>query len=217
MKKAIIAKKVGMTQIFSEKGTLIPVTVLEAGPCLVVQKKTMEKDGYEALQVGYGDVKTGKVNKPSMGHYKARLGQANATPCKLLKEIKIDGIDTYEIGSFIKADVFSEGDQVDVTGISKGKGFQGNIKRHGMHRGPMSHGSKYHRGVGAMSACATPGRVVKGRKMPGHMGAERVTVKNLKIMRSDAEKNLILIQGSVPGPRGTIIIVKSTTKSKKSS
>ena len=212
MKKAILAKKIGMTQIFSESGMLIPVTVLEAGPCLVVQKKTKEKDGYEALQVGFGEVKQKHVNKPLKGHYEAHLGSAGAKPKKLLREFRLEDISAYEVGNEIKADIFSEGDQVDVIGISKGKGFQGAIKRHGQHRGPMSHGSKYHRGLGSMSSNTTPGKVKKGKKMPGHMGAKRVTVQNIKIVKSDAEKNLLLIQGSIPGARGSVVMIKNTTK-----
>ncbi|MCL2708474.1 MAG: 50S ribosomal protein L3 [Defluviitaleaceae bacterium] len=213
MKKAILAKKLGMTQIFAENGMMVPVTVLEAGPCLVVQKKTLDKDGYEALQVGFGEVKKIKrVGKPVRGHYAARLGNAGAEPKKFLRELKLDDISAFEVGAEIKADIFDAGDRVDVIGVSKGKGFQGAIKRHGMHRGPSSHGSKYHRGLGSMSSNTTPGKVKKGKKMPGHMGAERVTVQNLVVVRADAEKNLMLVRGPVPGVRGSLVMVKSTTK-----
>ena len=211
MKKAILARKVGMTQIFAEDGKIIPVTVLQAGPCVVVQKKTAEKDGYEALQVGFGEVKPKQVNKPVKGHFEARLGQG-AKPLKVLREFRLDDINAYEVGSEIKADVFNENDCVDISGISKGKGYQGAIKRHGQHRGPMSHGSKYHRGLGSMSSATTPGKVKKGKKMPGHMGAEHVTVQNLTVARVDAEKNVILIKGAVPGVKGSLVMVKSTVK-----
>ena len=212
MKKAIIARKLGMTQIFTETGAMIPVTVLEAGPCLVVQKKTVENDGYAALQVGFGDVKPKRVNKPVRGHYEARLGRTDAKPRKYLRELRLDDTEPYEIGSEIKADVFAAGDHVDVSGISKGKGYQGTIKRHGGHRGPMTHGSKYHRGLGSMSANTTPGSVKKGKKMPGHMGAVRVTTQNLLVVRADADKNILLIRGPVPGVKGAVLMVKSTTK-----
>jgi len=212
MEKAIIARKIGMTQIFAENGALVPVTVLEAGPCTVVQKKTVENDGYCALQVGFGALKPKRANKPLKGHYEARLGNANAQPNKVLKELKLDDAEKYEVGSEIKADIFAAGDFVDVSGISKGKGYQGAIKRHGQHRGPMTHGSKYHRGLGSMGPGTTPGSVRKGKKMPGHMGAERVTVQNLQVVRADAEKNLLLVKGPVPGARGALIMVKSTVK-----
>lgn len=212
MKKAIIAKKIGMTQIFTESGMMIPVTVLEAGPCLVVQKKTVENDGYAALQVGFGDVKMKHVNKPLKGHYEAQLGKSGTTPRRILRELRLDDISQYEVGAEIKADMFTEGDHVDVSGISKGKGYQGAIKRHGQHRGPMSHGSKYHRGLGSMGSGTTPGSVKKGKKMPGHMGAERVTVQNLEVVRADAEKNLLLIKGAVPGIKGAVVMIKSTVK-----
>jgi large subunit ribosomal protein L3 len=208
MKKAIIATKVGMTQIFTEKGVLIPVTVLEAGPCVVIQKKTLEKDGYNAVQVGFKEVKAKRVNKPVQGHFAA----AGQKPAKVLKEFKLDDAAGYEVGQEIKADIFAAGDRIDASGVSKGKGFQGNIKRHGMGRGRMSHGSKYHRGVGALSAGTSPGRVPKGRKLPGQMGNKKVTVQNLEVVRADAEKNLLLIKGAVPGPRGTVIVVKDSVK-----
>jgi len=211
MKKAILARKLGMSQIFTENGTVIPVTVLEAGPCKVVQRKTVEKDGYSAIQVGFGEIRKNLVNKPEAGHFKANLG-ANAVPMRVLRELKLDDCDAYEVGSEIKADMFAAGDQVDVSGTSKGKGFQGAIKRHNQSRGPMSHGSKYHRGLGSMGAGTTPGRVRKGKKAPGHMGAEAVTVQNLEVVRTDAEKNLILIKGAVPGIKGALVVVKSTVK-----
>jgi len=211
MKKAILAKKLGMTQIFTENGTVIPVTVLEAGPCKVVQRKTVEKDGYSALQVGFGDIRPGLVNKPKKGHIAANLG-ANAAPFRTLRELKLDDCDAYEVGSEIKADMFSAGDQVDISGTSKGKGFQGAIKRHNQTRGPMTHGSKYHRGLGSMGSGTTPGRVRKGKKAPGHMGAEAVTVQNLEVVRTDADKNLILVKGAVPGIKGALVVIKSTVK-----
>ncbi|MCI8804898.1 MAG: 50S ribosomal protein L3 [Clostridiales bacterium] len=208
MKKAIIAKKIGMTQIFTENGILVPVTVLEAGPCVVTQKKTEENDGYTAIQVGFGDIKEKHVNKPSKGHF----DKAGVTPVKVLKEFRLDNIDEYEVGSEIKADVFSAGDKVDVSGISKGKGFQGAIKRHNQHRGPMAHGSKYHRGLGSLSSATTPGKVKKGKKMPGHMGSVNVTIQNLEIVRADADKNLILIKGAVPGNKGSVLVIKDSVK-----
>ncbi|MCL1900804.1 MAG: 50S ribosomal protein L3 [Firmicutes bacterium] len=211
MKKAILAKKLGMTQVFTENGTVIPVTVLEAGPCTVVQRKTVEKDGYAALQVGFGSIRPKLVNKPEKGHFEANLG-AGAAPHRVLRELRLEDCDAYEVGSEIKADVFAAGDHVDISGTSKGKGFQGAIKRHGQTRGPMSHGSKYHRGLGSMGSGTTPGRVRKGKKAPGHMGAEAVTIQNLEIIRTDAEKNLILVRGAVPGIKGALVVVKSTCK-----
>jgi len=211
MKKAILARKLGMTQIFTENGTVIPVTVLEAGPCKVVQRKTVEKDGYSALQVGFGDIRSKLVNKPKQGHFVANLG-AGAAPTRVLRELKLDDCDAYEVGSEIKADMFAAGDYVDVSGTSKGKGFQGAIKRHNQSRGPMTHGSKYHRGLGSMGSGTTPGRVRKGKKAPGHMGAEAVTVQNIEVVRTDAEKNLILVRGAVPGIKGALVVVKSTVK-----
>jgi len=208
LKKAILAKKIGMTQIFTEKGLMVPVTVLEAGPCVVVQKKTMENDGYEAVQIGFSEVKPKRVTKPVKGHF----DKAKVTPKKYLREFRLEDISDLNIGSEIKADVFEAGEKVDISGTSKGKGFQGAIKRHGQHRGPMAHGSKYHRGLGSMGAATSPGRVPKGKKMPGHMGAKRVTVQNLEIARVDADRNLLLIKGAVPGPRGTVLFVKNTVK-----
>ena len=211
MKKAILAKKLGMTQIFTENGTVIPVTVLEAGPCLVVQKKTVEKDGYTALQVGFGEAKAKHINKPVKGHFEARLG-ANANQRRILREFRLEDCDAFEVGAEIKADFFAAGDQVDISGISKGKGFQGAIKRHGQTRGPMTHGSKYHRGLGSMGPGTTPGKVRKGKKAPGHMGAEKVTIQNLEVVRVDGEKNLLLIKGAIPGIKGALVTVKSTVK-----
>ena len=208
MKKAIIAKKVGMTQIFTEIGTLIPVTVLEAGPCVVVQKKTMENDGYEAIQVGYTDAKPKHVTKPMKGHF----DKAGVTAKKYVKEFRLEDISSYEVGAEIKADVFAAGDRVDVSGVSKGKGFQSTIKRYKAQRGPMGHGSKSHRVVGSMSSGTTPGRVKKNKKMPGHMGHVNVTIQNIEVVRADAEKNLILVKGAVPGPKGAVLVIKDSVK-----
>ncbi|MBR1443392.1 MAG: 50S ribosomal protein L3 [Firmicutes bacterium] len=208
MKKAIIAKKIGMTQIFTESGTLIPVTVLEAGPCIVTQKKTTENDGYEAIQVGFGEAKAKKVNSPEKGHFE----KAGVQPTSMLKEFRLDDISSYEVGGEIKVDIFAAGDRVDVSGVSKGKGYQGAIKRHNQHRGPMAHGSKYHRGLGSLSSATTPGKVKKGKKMPGHMGSVNVTVQNLEVVRCDAEKNLMLIKGAVPGNKGTVLVIKDSVK-----
>ncbi len=208
MKKAIVAKKIGMTQIFTESGNLIPVTVLEAGPCTVVQCKTVENDGYEAVQVGFADIKLKHVNKPTKGHF----DKSGVAPKKILKELKLEDISAYKPGSEIKANIFAAGDKVDVSGVSKGKGFQGAIKRHGQHRGPMAHGSKYHRGLGSLSSGTTPGKVKKNKNMPGHMGSVKITVQNLTVVRADAERNLLLIKGAVPGPKGTILLVKDSVK-----
>jgi large subunit ribosomal protein L3 len=208
LKKAILAKKIGMTQIFSETGLLVPVTVLEAGPCIVVQKKTIANDGYEAVKVGFADIKPKRVNKPDTGQFK----KAKLTPKKYLKEFRLEDISSLEVGSEIKADIFAQGDKVDISGTSKGKGFQGAIKRHGQSKGPSSHGSKYHRGLGSMGAATSPGKVPKGKKMPGHMGAKKVTVQNLEIAKVDPERNLLLVKGAVPGPRGTVLFVKNTVK-----
>jgi large subunit ribosomal protein L3 len=208
MKKAIVAKKIGMTQVFAENGTLVPVTGLEAGPCVVVQRKTVENDGYQAVQVGYGDIKLKHVNKPSKGHF----DKAGVMPKKILKELRLECIEGLDVGVEIKADIFEAGDRVDVSGVSKGKGFQGAIKRHGFGRGPESHGSKYHRGVGGLSAGTTPGKVRKNRALPGHMGSENVTVQNLEVVRADAERNLLLIKGAVPGSNGTVVFVKDSVK-----
>jgi len=212
VEKAILARKIGMTQIFQDDGKLVPVTVLEAGPCLVVQKKTVENDGYAALQVGFGAMKEKHANKPLKGHYEARLGDVNTPPNKVVKEFKLNNPDQYEVGAEIKADTFTKGEFVDVSGISKGKGYQGAIKRHGQRTGPRSHGSKYHRGLGSMGPGTTPGSVKKGKKMPGHMGAKKVTAQNLEVIRADGEKNLLLVKGSVPGVRGGLLFIKSTVK-----
>lgn len=208
MKKAIMAKKIGMTQIFAENGTLIPVTVLEAGPCVVTQKKTIENDGYSAVQVGFGEIKAKHVNKPAAGHF----AKAGVEAKKVLKEFKLENAAEMEVGTEIKVDIFANGDKVDVSGITKGKGFQGAIKRHNQHRGPMAHGSKYHRGVGSLSSATTPGKVKKGKKMPGHMGAVKVTIQNLEVVRADADKNLLLIKGAVPGNKGSILVIKDSVK-----
>lgn len=208
MKKAIVAKKLGMTQVFSEKGTMIPVTVLEAGPCIVVQKKTIENDGYAALQIGFGEVKGKSLNRPEKGHF----AKAGTEAKKVLREVKLESAGEFEVGNVIKADVFAAGDRVDVSGVSKGKGFQGSIKRHNQARGPMSHGSKYHRGIGSLGPGTTPGKVRKGRPMPGHMGCKKITIQNLEVVRADGEKNLILIKGAVPGVRGTILMIRDSVK-----
>ena len=199
-----------MTQIFLENGDVIPVTVLEAGPVNVIQKKTEEVDGYSAIQVGYGEKAEKKVNKPLKGHF----AKAGTDAKRYIKEVRVADVDAYEVGQELKADIFAEGDKVDISGTSKGKGFQGSIKRHNQSRGPMAHGSKYHRGVGALSAATYPGRVMKGRPLPGHMGNENVTVQNLEVVRVDAEKNYILVKGAVPGPKGGLLTIKETVKSK---
>ncbi|MCI8390997.1 MAG: 50S ribosomal protein L3 [Roseburia sp.] len=227
MKKAILATKVGMTQIFNADGVLVPVTVLEAGPCSVTQIKTVENDGYSAVQVAYGDKKervvnkdaTGKkeirhrhgVNKAQMGHF----AKAGVSGKRFVREFKLDNAQEYKLGDEIKADVFAEGDKIDATAISKGKGFQGAIKRFGQHRGPMTHGSKFHRHQGSNGACSSPSRVFKGKGMPGHMGNVRVTVQNLEVVRVDAENNLLLVKGAVPGAKKCLVSVKETVKAGK--
>ena len=208
MKKGIIAKKIGMTQIFSEDGSLIPVTVLQAGPCYVTQVKTIENDGYEAVQVGFDDVREKLVTKPVKGH----LDKAGVQTLRFMKEFKFENASEYKLGQEIKADIFEAGDKIDVTGKSKGKGFQGAIKRHGQSRGPMAHGSKYHRHAGSNGSCSTPSKVFKGKKMPGQMGAVKVTVQNLEIVRIDAEDNLILVKGAIPGPRKSTVVLKESVK-----
>ena len=210
MKKAILGKKIGMTQIFDENGRVIPVTVVEAGPCTVVQVKTKDADGYEAIQLGFGEVKEKKLIKPTKGHFT----KANVTPKKHLREFRLEEI-SYNVGDEIKADIFTAGESVDVTGTSKGKGFQGVIKRHGQSRGPMGHGSMYHRRPGSMGSTSTPGRVYKGKNLPGHMGVETVTVQNLEIVKVDMDKNVILIKGSVPGNKGAILKIRNSVKSTK--
>ena len=208
MKKGIIAKKIGMTQIFNDDGLLIPVTVLQAGPCYVTQVKTIENDGYEAVQVGFDDIREKLVSNPVRGH----LDKAGVKCLRRIKEFKFENASEYEPGQEIKADIFEVGDKIDVTGKSKGKGFQGAIKRHGQHRGPMTHGSKYHRHAGSNGACSDPSRVFKGKKMPGQMGAVRVTVQNLEIVRIDVEDNLILVKGAIPGPRKSTVVLKESVK-----
>lgn len=212
MKKAIVGKKVGMTQIFTPDGRLLPVTVIEAGPCTVVQKKTVEKDGYEALQVGfdtYPEARAKKlVNKPVTGHF----AKAGVAPTRRLKEFRLEDCTAYDVGAEIKVDVFAEGDKVDVSGITKGHGFTGAIQRWNQHTGPMAHGSKYHRGVGSMGANSTPSRVFKNKHMPGHYGVEKVTIQNLSVVRVDSERNLLLVRGSVPGPNGSYLVIRDSVK-----
>ncbi|GFZ32852.1 50S ribosomal protein L3 [Clostridium zeae] len=208
MKKAILGKKIGMTQIFDQNGKVVPVTVVEAGPCVVVQKKTVEKDGYEAIQVGFGDVREKLVNKPMKGHF-AKAGVALK---RRLKEFRLEDVSAYEIGQEIKADLFQVGEKIDVSGISKGKGFQGTIKRWNGHRGPMTHGSKFHRSVGSMGASSDPSRTFKNKKMPGHMGAENTTVLNLEVVKVMPEKNLILIKGGIPGPNKGTVVIRNSVK-----
>ncbi len=224
MKKAILATKIGMTQIFDADGTLVPVTVLQAGPCVVTQVKTVENDGYAAVQVGFVDKKvkenikdkSGKkevihrhgVNKAGQGHF----AKAGVSCKRYLREFKFENAAEYALGAEIKADIFAEGDKIDVTAISKGKGFQGAIKRHGQHRGPMAHGSKFHRHQGSNGACSSPSRVFKGKGMPGHMGCEKVTVQNLVVVKVDAEQNLLLVKGAVPGSKKALVTIKETVK-----
>ena len=208
MQKAILGKKIGMTQIFTEDGLVIPVTVIEAGPVAVVQKKTVEKDGYNAIQVGYVDAKDKAMNKPQKGH----LAKAGVSNKRILKEFRLEDDSAYNVGDEIKVDIFAEGDKIDVTGISKGHGYAGTVKRWGTHRGPMTHGSGYHRGVGSMGACSTPSRVMKNKRLPGHMGVEQVTVQNLDVVKVDAEKNIILVKGAVPGPKGGVVTICNSVK-----
>ncbi len=209
MQKAIIGKKVGMTQIFDAEGKVIPVTVIEAGPCSVIQKKTEEKEGYNAIQLGFADVAQRKLTKPEIGHLK-KAGDALK---KYLKEFRLDDISSYNEGDVLKADVFAEGDCVDVTGTSKGKGFAGVIKRFNAGRSPMSHGAgPMHRHQGSMGACSDPSRIMKGKMMPGHLGAEQVTIQNLDVVKVDPEMNLIAVRGAVPGPKGGIVFIKNTVK-----
>ena len=208
MKKAILATKVGMTQIFNENGMLIPVTVLQATPNVVTQVKTVENDGYAAVQVGFGEIRDVLVNKPRKGHF-AKAGVANK---RFLREFKFENAAEYTVGQEIKAHIFAEGDKIDATGTSKGKGFQGAIKRHGLSRGPMKHGSKYHRHAGSNGPATTPGRVFKGKHMPGQMGAVKVTVQNLEVVKVDVENNLLLVKGAVPGPKKALLVLKETVK-----
>ena len=211
MEKAIIGKKIGMTQIFNEKGLVVPVTVIEAGPCVVAQVKTVENDGYNAIQLGYGDVKEKRINRPEKGHFT----KANVTPKKHLREFRVENVADVTVGNEVKVDVFVDGDKIDVQGTSKGKGFQGVIKRHGQSRGPMGHGSMYHRRPGSMGSTSTPGRVFKGKKLPGHMGVQTVTIQNLDIVKVDVDKNVLLVKGSVPGPKGAILKIRKTVKNSK--
>ena len=224
MKKAILATKVGMTQIFNEDGVLTPVTVLQAGPCVVTQIKTVENDGYSAVQVGFVDKKNKIVNtdkngkkeivhrhgvtKAEQGHF----AKAGVSSKRFVREFKFENAEEYTLGQEITADIFAAGDKVDATAISKGKGFQGAIKRHNQHRGPMTHGSKFHRHAGSNGSATDPGKVFKGKKMPGHMGAKRITIQNLEVVRVDAENNLILVKGSVPGPKKSLVTIKESVK-----
>ena len=208
MKKAILATKVGMTQIFAEDGALTPVTVLQAGPCVVTQIKTVANDGYSAVQVGFGDIREKLVNKPRKGHF----DKAGVPYKRFVREFKFEDAENYSVKDEIKADIFAAGDKVDATAISKGKGFQGAIKRLGQSRGPMAHGSKFHRHAGSNGSATTPGRVFKGKKMPGQMGNKRITIQNLEIVRVDAENNLILVKGAVPGPKKCLVTLKETVK-----
>ena len=209
MKKAILATKVGMTQIFNEDGVLTPVTVLQAGPCVVTQVKTVENDGYSAVQVGFVDKREKLVNKPMKGQF----DKAGVSYKRFVREFRLEDAESYEVAQEIKADIFAVGEKVDATAISKGKGFQGAIKRHGQSRGPMAHGSKYHRHAGSNGACSDPSKVFKGKHMPGHMGHVQVTVQNLEIVRVDTENNLLLVKGAVPGPKKSLVTIKETVKS----
>lgn len=207
MPKGILGKKVGMAQIFTGEGRAIPVTVIEAGPCIVVQKKTPEKDGYSAIQIGFGEKRERLFTKPAKGHF----SKSGVRPLRFLRELRVEDPEAYQVGQEIKADVFNPGEKVDVSGISKGKGFAGGIKRHGFHRGPMAHGSKYHRRPGSLGAKG-PAKVFKGRKLPGHLGAGRITVQNLEVIKVDAGRNMLAIKGAVPGPRGALVMVKPSVK-----
>ena len=212
MKKAIVGKKIGMTQVFTDDGRLVPVTVVEAGPCKVVQKKTTESDGYEAVQVGfdtYAENRAQKlVNKPMAGHFK----KADVAPTRYLREFRLDNVAELEVGNELTVAQFEAGEKIDVSGITKGHGFTGAIQRWNQHTGPMAHGSKYHRGVGSMGANSDPSRVFKNKHMPGHYGVERVTIQNLEIVKVDAERNLLLIKGAVPGPNGALLEVRNACK-----
>ena len=208
MKKAILGKKIGMTQVFTEDGQLIPVSVIQAGPCQVVQKKTEEVDGYTAVQVGYEDKKERRANKPEKGHFQ----KANVPVKKYLKEFKLDNAAELNVGDELTVEQFADGDVLDVTGTSKGHGFAGTIKRWGTHRGPMTHGSHYHRGPGSLGACSDPSRVFKGKKMPGHYGVVKVTIQNLDLVKIDKERNLLLVKGSIPGPKGGLVVGRNAVK-----
>ena len=208
MQKAILGRKLGMTQILQESGKVIPVTVIEAGPNAVVQKKEIERDGYSAVQVGFIDLKQKKVTKPMKGHF----AKAGVAPKRFLHEFKLENAAEINVGDEIKVDIFAVGEKIDVAGISKGKGFAGTVKRWGTHRGPMTHGSGYHRGPGSMGAASSPSRVFKGKRLPGHMGVDRVTIQNLEVVKIDVEKNLLLVRGAVPGPKGGLLIIKNGVK-----
>ena len=210
MKKGIIGRKIGMTQIFDEKGNVIPVTVIEAGPWVVAQVKTVETDGYDAIQLGFGEIKDKHINKPEKGHF----AKSKLTPKKHLREFRLDSVENLNVDDELQADTFTAGDQLDIQGTSKGKGIQGVIKRHRQSRGPMGHGSMYHRRPGSMGPTSTPGRVFKGKKLPGHMGSQTITIQNLEVVRVDLEKNVILVKGSVPGAKGAILKLKTSVKSK---
>ena len=207
MSKGILCRKIGMTQVFAEDGRLLPVTVVEAGPCYVLQKKTVATDGYNAIQVGFGEKRETLANKPEKGHFQ----KASLKPLRFVREFRVEDVDAYQIGQEIRADIFAAGDRVDVVGTSKGKGFEGMIKRHNARRGPMAHGSKYHHRTGSLGAKG-PARVFKGRNLPGRTGGERVTVQNLEVVRVDADKNLILVKGAVPGPKKGLLILKNSVK-----
>lgn len=207
MQKAILGTKLGMTQVFDENGRAVPVTVIEAGPCIVVQKKTVENDGYNAIQVGFGETKEQDLNKPEKGHF----AKGKVKPLRYLKEFRLEDAGSYSVGQEIKADIFAAGEWVDVVGISKGKGFAGGIKRHGFHRGPMKHGSKYHRRPGSLGAKG-PARVFLGRKMPGRLGGEQVTVQKLLVVKVDPGRNLLLVRGAIPGPKKSLVTIKSSVK-----
>lgn len=209
--KGILGKKIGMTQIFTEDGVVIPVTVVEAGPVTVLQKKNIEKDGYNSIQVGFVDAKAKHINKPLKGHFE----KANVDYKRHLTEFRTDDVESYEIGQELKADIFAAGDMIDVTGTSKGKGFQGVIKRHGQSRGPETHGSRYHRRPGSMGASAYPAKVFKGKKLPGHMGNVKVTVQNLEVVKIDTDRNLLLVKGAIPGPKGGLLTIKESVKTSK--
>ena len=211
MKKAILATKVGMTQIFNEDGVLTPVTVLQAGPCVVTQVKTVENDGYAAVQVGFVDTREKLVNKPQKGHF----DKAGVAYKKFVREFRLENAAEYAPAQEIKADIFAAGDKIDATAVSKGKGFQGAIKRLGQHRGPMAHGSKFHRHQGSNGACSDPSKVFKGKGMPGHMGSKQITIQNLEVVKVDAENNLLLVKGAVPGPKKALVTIKETVKSGK--
>ena len=208
MKKALVGKKIGMTQIFDETGKVIPVTAIEVGPCTVTQVKTVEQDGYSAVQLGFGDVKESKLTKPKLG----KFSKAKLIPKKYLREFRLDSVEGMNVGDELKADVFVAGDKVDIQGTSKGKGFQGVIKRWGQSRGPMGHGSMYHRRPGSMGPTSTPGRVFPGKHLPGHMGVQTITIQNLEVIKVDLDKNVILVKGSVPGAKGAILRIKSSVK-----